>query len=98
MKTSLWVVVVVVVGIVGFLLGYSYSSYSGVRAVNMIQATGGEAKEETQAGGHEPAAGYGAPAQQAAAEKGGSPGYGAPAAPSTPPPRRAKPAAVTAGY
>ncbi len=90
MKNSLWVVVVVVVGIVGFLLGYSFSSYTGVKAINQVQAAEGEAKEVA----HQPAAaGYGAPAAE---QGGGSPGYGAPAAP---PPQRKPPAKpATMGY
>jgi len=32
MKTSLWIVVVLVTGIVGFLVGYSVSSFTGAKA------------------------------------------------------------------
>ena len=38
MKTSLWMVVVLVAGIVGFLVGYSVSSHTGGRAQEAIEA------------------------------------------------------------
>ncbi len=111
MKHSLWVVVVVVVGIVGFLLGYSYSSFTGVRETTAIDTGGG--KEETAVahpGAPGPAAGYGAqePTAPQAASPGGQAGQAAEtkpaspdqpsASPSAPPRRRPKPAAATAGY
>ena len=56
MKTSLWVVIVLVSGLVGFLIGYSVSSFTGTRTVQKAaHATGGKA-EGQHAGG---AAGYG---------------------------------------
>lgn len=104
MKSSLWVVVVVVAAIVGFLTGYSVSSSTGTRAI-----AGGQPKEESShpvAAEHSPAAvgGYGAntPASPATgygdvakAEKPATPsttgdGSGAaPARPKTAPVRRA---------
>ena len=51
MKTSLWVVLVVVAGFLGFLLGYSVSSYTGIQKVQ-----GGYVAES---GGYAEAGGYG---------------------------------------
>jgi hypothetical protein len=64
MKTSLWIVIAVVAANVGFLVGYSVSSYTGFRKLDEQAA-------------HAPGAAapsYGAPAPAAAA-----PAYGAPA-------------------
>jgi hypothetical protein len=51
MKRSLWTVFVLVSGLVGFLMGYSVSSYTGVRALDKGHVeqkvdTGGYADEE----------------------------------------------------
>jgi len=68
MKNSLWVIIVIVAAFLGFLIGYSVSSYTGYKKVGM--------------GAGAPAAGgYGAPGGAPAAGGYGAPG-GAPAAPS----------------
>ncbi len=72
MKTSLWVVVALVTGIVGFLVGYSTSSYTGMRKIASAEA--GKAKVEKVAAPSETPAGYGAPPPGHAAQ---SPAYGA---------------------
>ena len=48
MKTSLWAVIALVTGIVGFLMGYSVSGYTGTRAMAALAggAHGGEAGAE----------------------------------------------------
>ena len=76
MKTSLWGVIALVTGIVGFLLGYSVSAYSGNRAAQLVRAGHGSPA---------PAAAAPAPAAHAAkAEAGGYP------ATATPPPAKAE--------
>lgn len=70
MKTSLWVVVVLVSGIVGFLVGYSTSSYTGMQKIAGAEA----GKVEKVAAPSEAPAGYGAPPPGHAAP---SPAYGA---------------------
>ena len=71
MKTSLWIVIAVVAANVGFLVGYSVSSYTGFRNVD-------QAARETDAAapayGSPAAPAYGAPAPARAAP---APGYGA---------------------
>jgi hypothetical protein len=62
MKTSLWLVIVIVVGFLGFLLGYSVSSYTGIQtaqkgSVGEVGA-GGYPSEESAGYGTE-SAGYG---------------------------------------
>jgi hypothetical protein len=37
MRTSLWVVIALVSGLVGFLMGYSVSSYTGIRSLEKDQ-------------------------------------------------------------
>ena len=106
MKTSLWVVIAAVSGIVGFLMGYSVSSYTGVRAMEKLQAEedlGKTAAAPPSApGGTEAgavattatAAEQPAPAPDAAPAvpaKAGGPAATAPAAPKKP----AKPAATS---
>lgn len=55
MKSSLWVVIVVVVLFTGFLIGYSVSSYTGIQNVGKGLSGG------TEAGGYgEETGGYGA--------------------------------------
>jgi hypothetical protein len=68
MKSSLWIVIVLVTGIVGFLVGYSVSSSTGGMPVKAK-----EAAHKEQAAGYaaEPAAAKGAAAPAPAA------GYGA---------------------
>jgi hypothetical protein len=95
MKTGLWVVIVLVTGIVGFLVGYSVSSYTGNRRLDAPHATetAKAAPAPAAAAKHTASAGYGGSAPAAAPA---SAGYGAPApaAPAAKPP--VKPAA--AGY
>ncbi len=61
MKTSLWLVIVIVVGFLGFLIGYSVSSYTGIQtvqsgAVGEVGAGGYPSEEsggsETESGGY----------------------------------------------
>ncbi len=82
MKSSLWIVIVVVVGVVGYLLGYSVSGYTGSK--NAPQAQAGSAE-------HGSGGGYGA---QPAAHKTETAGYGAPAPAAVP---AAAPAPAAAG-
>jgi hypothetical protein len=61
MKSSLWVVIVVVALFTGFLIGYSVSSYTGIQKVGQGLSGGTEAGgygEETGGYGEE-AGGYG---------------------------------------
>lgn len=108
MKSSLWTVIVVVAGIVGFLVGYTVSAYTGVRPIESAQAAEhGSAKDaakpaETAGYGAEKAApkaaaGYGeaAPAKQAAGGYGEAP---APKAAPAPAAKKEKPATPAAGY
>lgn len=84
MKTSLWIVIVLVSWIVGFLMGYSVSSYTGKRNI-------GEAQVKEQKAGSQPAeaaGGYGADSGGYAAERKSAPK----AAPAI------RPAEKTAGY
>ncbi len=77
MKNSLWIVIVIVVGIVGFLMGYSVSAYTGFKHVGQGQAAAAETTAApAEHGSQHPAAagGYGA---QPAAAKAESGGYGA---------------------
>jgi hypothetical protein len=67
MKKSLWVVIAIVAANVGFLVGYSVSSYSGYRQLDADR----RAAAAAAGGGAAPA--YGAPAAAPA------PAYGAPA-------------------
>lgn len=60
MKTSLWVVVVLVTGIVGFLIGYSVSAYTGTRSIAGGGAEQAGAPHSQQPAGHAAeAGGYG---------------------------------------
>jgi hypothetical protein len=68
MKSSLWIVIVLVTGIVGFLVGYSVSSSTGAALVKVKEIA---PKEHAAGYAAEPAAAKGAPAPTAA------PGYGA---------------------
>jgi len=79
MRTSLWIVVVVVSGIVGFLTGYSISSSTGTRGIEKAQAV-----EQEKVAPHPPEApvGAGSPAGGYAASEPESPA----AAPAAPPP------------
>jgi hypothetical protein len=65
MKTSLWIVIAIVAANVGFLVGYSVSSYTGFRQLDADRRAAAAAAP----GGAAPA--YGAPAA--------APAYGAPA-------------------
>jgi hypothetical protein len=98
MKTSLWVIIVLVTGIVGFLMGYSISATTGVRGLQAAHAGPPSAQKAAGAPGAsappgEGPAGYGSP--QPAAE---APAYGAPQAAPAPSasPQNAAPSA--AGY
>ena len=70
MKSSLWVVIVVVALFTGFLIGYSVSSYTGIQKVGQGLSGGTEAGgygEET--GGYgEDAGGYGTETVESAAD------------------------------
>jgi len=89
MKSGLWVVIVVVTGMVGFLVGYSVSSHTGARRIGEPQAS-----VPAKPAGHAaaPASGYGGGAQQPAAAA----GYGGSTEKPAPKPSPVKPAA--AGY
>jgi len=88
MKTSLWIVVVVVSGIVGFLTGYSISSSTGTRSIEKAQAA-----QEEKVAPHPPEApsGSGSPAGGYAASEPASPvaAPGAPAPGKTADPKKA---------
>ncbi|HZY05270.1 MAG TPA: hypothetical protein VFF02_17405 [Anaeromyxobacteraceae bacterium] len=84
MKTSLWIVVVMIAGFVGFLIGYSVSSHTGTRGLETIVAT----SQKPAAPAAAPAGGY--------AEKPTAPtsGYGEkPAAPTPAATPQSKPSA-----
>jgi predicted lipid-binding transport protein (Tim44 family) len=66
MKTSLWVVIALVTGIVGFLMGYSVSGYTGTKTM----AERGRGTHDAAAHPPAPAAVAAAPAK---AEAGGYP-------------------------
>lgn len=92
MKSGLWVVIVLVTGIVGFLVGYSVSAYTGTRKLAEAQASEGPAHPAAPAKqAAAPASGYGGTAPQPAAAG----GYGGAEKPAPKPPP-VKPAA--AGY
>ncbi len=95
MKSGLWVVIVLVTGIVGFLVGYSVSAYTGTRKLAEAQASEGPAHPaapaKQAAAPAAPASGYGGTAPQPAAAG----GYGGAEKPAPKPPP-VKPAA--AGY
>jgi len=104
MNSSLWVIIALVTGIVGFLLGYSVSSYTGARAAAGIAAHGAPPAAAdagpAQPGGHggaeeqaKPAAsGYGGAGEQAKPAAGG---YGAPEPAAKPAPKASAPQAPT---
>ena len=81
MKSSLWIVVVVVAGLVGFLMGYSVSASTGSRSAEAVRA----AQERGQAAAAAPAAK--APVQEAAA------GYASPQKAPAPPQKAPAPPA-----
>jgi hypothetical protein len=66
MRTSLWIVIALVTGIVGFLTGYSVSSYSGIQSIEATQAREDRERQlrgrpsDTAPGYGTEAAGYGA--------------------------------------
>jgi hypothetical protein len=74
MKSSLWIIIALVTGIVGFLMGYGVSSFTGTRqppaaAGHAARAPAGAPAEHAAAGGYAgaekpkdaaPAGGYGA--------------------------------------
>jgi hypothetical protein len=66
MKTSLWVVIALVTGIVGFLMGYSVSGYTGTKTM----AERGRGAHDVEAHPPAPAAVAAAPAK---ADAGGYP-------------------------
>jgi hypothetical protein len=81
MKTTLWMIIALVTGIVGFLVGYSVSGFSGAKRATEVA---GHAAPAQDAAAHKPdAGGYagaGAPARKAEAG-----GYGGAAAPAPKP-------------
>jgi hypothetical protein len=100
MKTSLWVIIALVTGIVGFLMGYSISSTTGVRSLQAAHAGPPSARRPADAPGaagagsaSEGPAGYGSSQAAPAAPASGAP-QAAPASSSNP--RNAEPSA--AGY
>jgi hypothetical protein len=70
MKSSLWIVIVLVTGIVGFLVGYSVSSSTGVAHAGTAKAAKPAATAPGYGGG-EAAPGYGAPAAKKEVSAGG---------------------------
>jgi hypothetical protein len=68
MKSSLWIVIVLVTGIVGFLVGYSVSSSTGTPHAAAGKG-GGHAAEGAPGYGSQPAAAPGYGAAPAAAKK-----------------------------
>lgn len=65
MKNSLWIVIVVVVGFIGFLVGYSVSSYTGIQkiqqgSVEKVEAGGYKSEESGGYGTESESGGYGA--------------------------------------
>lgn len=96
MKSSLWIVVVVVSGLVGFLLGYSVSGSTGSRgaeAVRAAQERGHAAASAPAAAGQETAAGYAAPQAKAGAQEAAA-GYAAPQKAPAPPQKAPAPPAA----
>jgi hypothetical protein len=87
MKTSLWIVVVLLAGIVGFLVGYSVSSRTGTRSLQKVEAAGEKAAAQPPQAPATPAPLAGAVAEKSAAP---SAAYGS-ASPQ-------KPAAPAAAY
>ena len=76
MKTSLWMIIALVTGIVGFLMGYSVSSYSGTRSAAAIAGQAAPASHDAApvAGAKPQAGGYGAAEQPQ--HKAAAGGYG----------------------
>jgi hypothetical protein len=93
MKTSLWVVVVMVSTLVGFLMGYSVSSYTGMRSLQKVE-------EERLAAGARAAERAAAPAPAPVAPAPGTPEKPAAAAPAPAisPAKPAAPKAEGGGY
>jgi hypothetical protein len=60
MKSSLWIVIVLVTGIVGFLVGYSVSSSTGTPHAAAAEKGAKPAESAPGYGGAEAAPGYGA--------------------------------------
>jgi hypothetical protein len=114
MKTSLWMVVVLVSAIVGFLVGYSVSSHTGTRGLEQIEVA--EEKAAPRPAPAAPAMQAGAATEKPAAAAAGPAGASAarpaapaaasaasaekPAAPKKTAPRRApeKRGGTTGGY
>jgi hypothetical protein len=69
MKSSLWIVIVLVTGIVGFLVGYSVSSSTGGAHAGAVKAK--PAETAPGYGGGEAAPGYGTPAPKKEVSAGG---------------------------
>ena len=68
MKSSLWAVITIVTGLVGFLMGYSTSAYTGVRKIEAEKALPVAAATPIATPAPPPAAGgYGDPAPKPAA-------------------------------
>ena len=77
MKSSLWMVIALVSGVVGFLTGYSVSSYTGLRGGQ--DAAGREERVQQERGGgdaHDAAGGYGSTAPRVPAGKPAGPAAG----------------------
>lgn len=72
MKSSLWAVFVVVAGFVGFLIGYSVSSYTGIQKVGYVERaeSSGYGGETGGYGAETGSYGKGAPAEKESAEFG----------------------------
>ncbi len=105
MKTSLWIIIALVTGIVGFLVGYSVSGFTGSRAAQEV-ARGAPAPHEgapaaapkADAGGAaHGAAGYGAATPAARDAKAGGSG-GAPQPAPAQPQKLASEKPKAAGY
>ena len=82
MKSSLWMIIALVTGIVGFLVGYSVSGFTGQRAAGQIGAHGAATSDGPPAGAAAKAPDHGA---RAGGYGGGAPapaagGYGGAAA------------------
>lgn len=68
MKSSLWAVIAIVTGLVGFLMGYSTSAYTGVRKIEGATTLPVAAATPVATPSPPPAAGgYGNPAPKSAA-------------------------------
>lgn len=65
MRNSLWVIIVIVTGFLGFLIGYSVSSYTGIQkiqqgSVEKVESGGYPSEESGGYGKEQESGGYGA--------------------------------------